>query len=486
MADAEKRVGIWLRVSTEDQVKGESLETHERRARAYAESRGWNVVQVYRLDAVSGKTVKEHPQAKRMLEEVRQGVITGLIFSKLARLARNTRELLDFSEHFRECGADLISLGESIDTSTPAGRLFFTILAAMATWEREEISARVAASVPIRAKMGKSTGGAAPLGYLIGEGSKRVVNPDEAPVVQLLFELYTRHKRKRTVARLLNERGYRTRGGNLFSDVTVERLLTNPIYKGRRLLNYTKSTGKNGYWTTKPEEEWIYQDVEAIVTADVWDEANAILAGNPLRNVPRRRTKQVVHLFAGIARCGCGAVMYVPSNSPKYTCRDCRNKIPAKDLELILKEELRAFVFSPEEIAGHVRDGSAQLHNLESLVSAHESDLRRLEGEGDKLIELYQSGLITKKDFAERYQKQRSRVEQIQEELPVLRGQRDALKSALTSKEDVLSGGRDLVERWEGLPLADKRHILEAILDGVVIGKGEVEFNFLYRPSLAV
>src|SRR5450759_2510800 len=104
-----KRVGIWIRVSTEEQVKGESPEHHERRARLYAEAKGWNVIQVYRLDAISGKTVKDTPEAKRMLKDIRAGYITGLVFSKLARLARNTRELLEFSEIFRESNADLIS-----------------------------------------------------------------------------------------------------------------------------------------------------------------------------------------------------------------------------------------------------------------------------------------------------------------------------------------------------------------------------------------
>jgi len=84
-----KPVGIWIRVSTEDQVRGESPEVHEKRARMYAEARGWKTREVYRLEAVSGKAVIAHPEAQRMLADIRSGHITGLVFSKLARLARN-------------------------------------------------------------------------------------------------------------------------------------------------------------------------------------------------------------------------------------------------------------------------------------------------------------------------------------------------------------------------------------------------------------
>ena len=426
-ANHSKRVGIWIRVSTEDQVRGESPETHERRARFYAEGKGWNVVELYRLDAVSGKTVKDTPEAKRMLADIRSGRITGLIFSKLARLARNTKELLEFSEIFREHDADLISLAESIDTSTPAGRLFYTMIAAMAQWEREEIAERVAASVPIRAKMGKSLGGQAPYGYQWRD-HQLIIDPKEAPIRKLVHELFQEHRRKTTVARLLNGKGHRTRGGKPFSAPTIERLLRDPVAKGLRRANYSRLTTENGRkrLVLKPESEWVLHEVESVVSEDLWNECNVIL--DEQQKQGKRPTKKAVHLFAGLAQCECGGKMYVPSNTPKYVCFKCRNKIPLLDLEAVFHEQIRNFVFSDTEIAAHLEKADAALTEKAELLAVLERERKKLAADTDKLYELYQSGTIDKADFGEKHGPLRARRRQLDDEIPKIQAEIDVLK----------------------------------------------------------
>lgn len=473
-----KNVGIWIRVSTEDQAKGESPEHHLERAKAYAKLNGWAVREVYDLAGISGKAVKEHAEAKRMLADIKRGHITGLIFSKLARLSRNKRELEDFSEHFSACDADMISLQEKIDTTTPAGRLFFTIIAAMAHWEREEISDRVRASIDIRAKLGKSLGGAAPYGYR-WQDNRLVIDPKEAPVRRLMYELFAKNKRGKSVARMLNDKGYRTRKGVRFTDTTVMRMLRDPTPKGVHRANHTRHDGE-GNILFKPESEWVLSPVEPIISEALWKECNdAILArknGKPVGPKP-------VHLFAGLLFCGCGQKMYVFSKTPKYVCGKCRNKIPMQDMEEIFREELKNFFVSKERIKEHLLKANQHLADKQARLEAHTQKLNQVRSEMRKVYQLYQSDQVSVESFGNLYRPLEDQERSLAAELPKLQGEVDALQVQSISADDVLAEATNLYQRWPKLDAAEKRRIIESIVEKIVLTDDVIDITYSYLPS---
>lgn len=475
-----KFVGIWIRVSTEDQAQGESPQHHEHRARAYAASKGWTVAETYDLAGVSGKSVMEHPEARRMLADIKRGHISGLIFSKLARLARNTRELLDFSDIFRAHNADLVSLQESIDTSTPAGRLFYTMIAAMAQWEREEIADRVTASIAVRAKLGKPLNQTCPYGYH-WKNKQLVPHPEQAPIRKLAYELFLTHRRKGVVARMLNERGYRTSKNSKWSDIAVGRILVDPTAKGVRIYN---SARKVGVWTTepRPESEWITVPVEPIVSEELWNQVNQILEEQS--KTAKRPGKKPVHLFSGLAVCHCGGKMYVPSNTPKYVCLDCRTKIPIVDLEAIFYDELKAFFTNPEAIARHLVNAQTNLTEKEQLLQVQKGEIAKVREQMKQTHELYLARKISVDGFGDLYKPLEQRLSELQAELPRLEGEADSLKVNNLSADEVLSEANQLYARWPKLPVEAKRKIVEGILEKVVIGPGDaIELNLSYLPT---
>ncbi len=474
-----RNVGIWIRVSTEEQAKGEAPEHHLERAKMYAIARGWNIVEVYDLAGQSGKAVVEHPEAKRMMADVKRGHIQALLFSKLARLSRNLREVQDFGDFFRVNNADLVSLNESIDTSTAGGRMFFHLLGVFAQWEREEIVERVNASVITRAKMGKPINGMAPYGYRWVD-KKLVPHPDEAPIRSKAYDLFRQHRRKGTVAKLLNASGYRTRAQKLWTDVHVRRLLVESSAKGLYFFNRIK---KNGDWKSseKPESEWGQVECEPIVPEPLWNEVNQIIEEQG--KVNRFPGKLPAHTFSNLAWCACGGKMYVRSGTPKYLCRKCNNKIPIADFEAIFHQELQVFFTAPEKLAAHLTQANLALAEKEQLLTSHQQSIQQVREQMTRTHKLYLDGHITGQGFGEFYRPAEERLTQLTKELPKLQAEVDYLKVNTLSADAVMTEARALYGRWPTLPTDEKRKIAESLCQRIQIGQGEIEITLSYLPT---
>jgi site-specific DNA recombinase len=463
-----KRVGIWIRVSTEDQAQGESPAHHEYRARRYAEFNGWTVIEVYDLAGVSGKSVWEHPECQRMLRDTKRGHIQGLIFSKLARLARNTKELLDFAQHFEKYKATLVSIEEKIDTSTPAGLLFYTMLGAIAQWEREEITSRLRSSIGVRAKLGKPLNGLAPFGYK-WKDKCLVLVPEEAAIRREAFELFLIHRRKGVVARMLHEKGYRNRSGGRFTDMHIDRMLRCSSAKGLYRTNLFRVTTSEGRWKkeAKPETEWGSVECPALVSEETFDRVAAILEE---QTKPRRKPgKKPAHIFAGLVKCGCGGKMYVYTRSPNYTCMKCKNKIAASALEQIFTESIADNLADTAQIAAHLDRSKSKIAERREQTAAIKVQCDSVRAEMKKLYDLYIAGGIGVEQFKELNTPLHARLGQLIEGSSKIEGETAALEVSDLSVETIALEARSLSALWPTLDTDGKQRLASTLCSEIIV-----------------
>lgn len=148
-----KTVAIYARVSSGHQ----KADLQIRELRSFVKRSGWKLYKEFVDEGFSGKDTKR-PEYARMMEDARRRRFNVLLVWKLDRLSRSTKDLLNTVEELDALGVDFISYENQIDTTTPSGKLFFTIIAAFAQFEREIIRERVIAGLENARRQGKVLG----------------------------------------------------------------------------------------------------------------------------------------------------------------------------------------------------------------------------------------------------------------------------------------------------------------------------------------
>jgi len=138
-----KRIGAYIRVSTEEQARGGvSMEMQEAKIRAYCEVYDLSLVTLIRDEGISAKDITGRPGVRGLFDLAYQGQIEGIVVYKTDRLFRNRIDALITEEKFRDFGIALHSVTEHIDTTTAMGRHIFAIIVSQAAFERELIAER--------------------------------------------------------------------------------------------------------------------------------------------------------------------------------------------------------------------------------------------------------------------------------------------------------------------------------------------------------
>lgn len=516
---------IYARVSTDTQEERQTIDSQLHLARAHCHAQGIEAEE-YIDDGVSGMLgLGERPAGARLLADVEAGSVTRVLVYKLDRLGRgnDARDLLNSVFGLEELGATVVSLTEMIDTSTPAGRLFLTMLAGYASFERDVFLERSRAGTERVARMGKWLGGIVPFGYRCDEEGYLQINEEpipgteysEADVIRLMYRLMGEGATTQRVAEHLNtlriptayqidgrQRGKRAKATQgVWRAGRIRNILVQPIYRGEHHYGRRSATGR----------ETIARQVPAIVGAEAWERAQQQLRANQLGAM---RNTQRDYLLRGLIRCAsCGRVYHgtqFPGPGRErivyYQCGG-KNKVHAYPFPPCKSKNLRA-----EEIEGRVWEECLRILTDPTTVEAYleravpapaspvdaEREGRALVAaieengkEKERLITIYRRGLITDEELTEQLRQVDGERQAIQERQGALRlvqrevvrgeNQRDALEARLAELRPLLAGE---------LGFAARRRIVSELVDRITvttIGEGSgrwhlsAEVEVVYR-----
>ncbi|NCB40478.1 MAG: recombinase family protein [Erysipelotrichia bacterium] len=214
----------YIRVSTADQAdSGLSLQYQESKIRAYAEAMDITLVDVVADAGFSAKSMNR-PAIQGIISQIKNKTVDAVIILKLDRLTRSVKDLGAIVELIEKNNVALVSVQDSINTSTAAGRLILNVLGSVSQWEREANGERVKAALSVKKGAGERVG-TIPYGFdLAADGVALVENADEQNTLKIIRKLRSEGLSLRKIGAELDKRGISTKKGGKWQATTIKQL----------------------------------------------------------------------------------------------------------------------------------------------------------------------------------------------------------------------------------------------------------------------
>lgn len=289
----------YIRVSTDLQAeKGNSLNEQKQRLAAYCVAMGWEAPNFLIDDGYSAKDMNR-PELKTLLQLVQEKKVKKVLVTKLDRISRRLLDLLTLIELFQRHDVSFVSVSESFDTETPAGRLTLQVLGAVAEFERERISERVKDNMISLAINTDKVLFQPCFGYDVVDGHFEI-NEKEAKYVRMMFEYAEEGHGHRKIAQLLNMEGSVTKRGKPWDQINVKRLMSTETLAGIAI--YNKRYKKNGKTVMRDKSEWIVKENNhpAIIDPNRFQEVQNIFQS---RSRAHKHADNETYLLTGIIKC---------------------------------------------------------------------------------------------------------------------------------------------------------------------------------------
>jgi site-specific DNA recombinase len=493
-------IGIYGRVSTEEQARsGFSVDFQVREGKKKA---GTDVVKIYLDEGISGEFL-ERPGLNDLRRDVKDGIITKIICLDPDRLARKLMLQLIITDEFERRGVELVFVNGDY-AKTPEGQLFYSMRGAIAEFEKAKINERMTRGRREKASQGKVIKDSHMYGYNFNkEKNEYEINEDEARVVQLIFNLFTRPndivKGINSIANYLTDNQIPTkRFGQVWHRQVVRQILLNEAYTGKLAQNKWNTEGMLGNkhkpadekipMKLRPKEEWIYVDCPQIISQFQYEQAQKIL-GEARRRFAKEGIRK--YLLSGLVRCGeCENTMTGRKSKSwgkhvfEYTDikktagarnKGCGMKIKCEDLDTIVWERVHAWLSQPEEIAAaSIEESQESFTNQE--IERIEKDLDKTRAARKRLIKLFSSDIDMGEDeIREELRELAEHEEQLKKRFAELTAEIDNQQQAESSRNLL----QETLEYYltfnpDELTFEDKQNLIRRVVREVRVTKDEI------------
>lgn len=450
-----KIAAIYIRVSTDAQAEeGYSIDAQKEQLAAYCVSKGIKNYEFYIDGGWSGSNINR-PEIQRLIKNAQDGKISHCIVYKLDRLSRSQKDTLYLIEDvFIPNEVSFVSLNETLDTSTPMGKLMIGILSAFAQLERENIRLRTRMGMKERVKDGYWMGGGRiPFGYDYDKNQGILVPNNDADKVRKIYSLYIDGKSPQAIADILD----------LKYDKLVMQILTRKSNYGAIEYNGEEYKGRH----------------EAIISKEIYDKAIKCMNERSINKVAFSK-----HLLTGLVYCGhCGAKMryqkwgkngcklvcYSQQTSKKYLIKD-ENCVQERVWAHEVEEAVLNYLFSlKEDENGDIIDTS----NIEEtdIIKELQENYDLCQKKIKRLYNLYaesENNLLL-----ETIQEQREKLKEIEDKIKEEQIKRKNLDQKINTAELVTN----LQETWKYMSIEEQQTTLRMLINRITINDNNINID---------
>ena len=430
----------YIRVSTEDQTQGYSLDAQRAEIKRYCEDNGYKLIRIYADEGESAHTgeISKRPELKRLLEDAKQRQFDIVVVHTLDRWARNMRVQVEALQILGDARIGFASVTEDIDYTTPEGKLMLTMMGAFAEFFSAHLGRHVKKAVRQRAEQGLQNG-SVPFGYRTDpETGVPCPVPDEAEAVRTAFAKRDAGESLLAIADWLHAQSFRPRGKTeRFTEWAVRDMLCSRFHLGVVKLNGVEFPGKH----------------EGIIAGDLFERVQT----RSVRRGPHKRTRHAPRgVLAGLIRCvRCGRRIQADRNrsgNPLYRerhgseCESNRRACVAREIDAQIGDLFCGLLLPPDWREKIARQS----------VETEGPSISELQEDRRRLGYSFRKRTMTQEEFDRELEEIDAKLRMAQISTPI-------------EMDDVAELLENLAELWGEATADERRRLLKTLVEAVYV-----------------